>query len=75
MIKRYETGNVSRYLTDRDMNDTVYLTKPVGNFELITVERREVFLLLAAGTGITPMFGLLLFLLERRIRKWYVYYT
>lgn len=70
MIKRYNNGNVSCYLTDRIKHDVVYLTKALGDIDLRRIERKEVFLLLAAGTGITPMFGLLLFLLERRIKKW-----
>ncbi|XP_074040095.1 cytochrome b5 reductase 4 isoform X3 [Leptinotarsa decemlineata] len=69
MIKRYKNGNVSRFLTDREENDVVYLTGPLGDFDLRTIEKKETFLLLAAGTGITPMFSLLVFLLERRIRK------
>lgn len=70
MIKRYENGYVSSYLTKRTKDDMVYLTRPMGDIDLRRVEKKEVFLLLAAGTGITPMFGLLLFLLERRIKKW-----
>ncbi|CAH1119513.1 unnamed protein product [Phaedon cochleariae] len=69
MIKRYDDGNVSRYLTDRQINDVVYLTGPLGEFDIGTVEERNGFLMLAAGTGVTPMLGLLVFLLERRIRK------
>nr|CAI5823764.1 unnamed protein product [Callosobruchus analis] len=69
-IKCYPTGNMSDHLTDRDKGDIVYITRPFGDFELSRLERRDGFVMLAAGTGITPMLGLIVFLLERRIRKW-----
>lgn len=70
MIKRYDNGNISRFLADSEQNDVVYATKPMGDFDLKLLHKREIFLLLAAGTGITPMLSIILFLLERRIRKW-----
>ncbi|KAJ8950590.1 hypothetical protein NQ314_007815, partial [Rhamnusium bicolor] len=69
MIKRYENGNVSKFLTDREKSDVIHVTKPIGDFELIRIEKKESFVLLAAGTGITPMMTLLIFLLERRVKK------
>ncbi|KAJ8942028.1 hypothetical protein NQ318_002782 [Aromia moschata] len=69
MIKRYQDGNVSRYLTDREAGDLVHATNPLGDFDLKRLEMRDTFLLLAAGTGITPMLSLLVFLLDRRIKK------
>ncbi|KAG5892808.1 hypothetical protein JTB14_007310 [Gonioctena quinquepunctata] len=69
MIKRYENGNVSRILAEREKNDVVYLSAPLGDFELKRIEKKEAFLLIAAGSGITPMLALLVFLLERRIKK------
>lgn len=69
MIKRYETGAVSSTVTSREPEELVWLSKPLGDFDLKRIEKREAFLLLAAGTGITPMLSLLLFLLERRVKK------
>ncbi|KAL1497425.1 hypothetical protein ABEB36_008401 [Hypothenemus hampei] len=69
VIKRYPEGKLSKYIIDKDLNTQVEFSKPLGKFDLKLVEKRETFLLLAAGTGITPMLALILFLLERRIRK------
>ncbi|XP_076275141.1 cytochrome b5 reductase 4-like isoform X2 [Rhynchophorus ferrugineus] len=69
MVKRYSNGKMSRYITDKDMNDYFSLSRPFGGMELKTIEKRETFLMLAGGTGITPMLSLILFLLERRIKK------
>lgn len=70
MVKRYPDGNISKFLCDKNSGDLVEMSKPLGSFILQELENRETFLVLAAGTGITPMFSLILFLLERRIRKW-----
>uniref|UniRef100_A0AAR5QDZ7 Cytochrome b5 reductase 4 n=1 Tax=Dendroctonus ponderosae TaxID=77166 RepID=A0AAR5QDZ7_DENPD len=69
MVKRYPEGRISRFITDQKSEDKVQFSKPLGAMDLKTIERRETFLLLAAGTGITPMLGLIMFLLERRIKK------
>ncbi|CAH1971087.1 unnamed protein product [Acanthoscelides obtectus] len=68
-IKCYPTGNMSDHLTDRDKGDIVYLTRPFGDFDLSRLDTRDGFVMLAAGTGITPMLGLIVFLMERRVRK------
>lgn len=73
MIKRYSDGNLSKHICDKNTGDLVEMSNPLGLFNLQDLENRETFLILAAGTGITPMLSLTLFLLERRIRKWYVY--
>ncbi|XP_063916616.1 cytochrome b5 reductase 4 isoform X2 [Zophobas morio] len=69
MVKRYPDGNVSNVLGDSLTGDTIIISKPLGSFNLHSIEKRETFIILAAGTGITPMFSVILFLLERRIRK------
>ncbi|XP_018562192.1 cytochrome b5 reductase 4 [Anoplophora glabripennis] len=69
MIKRYENGNVSRFLTNSEQNDVIHITKPIGDFDLQLLRKRETYLLLAAGTGITPMLSIIQFLLERRVKK------
>lgn len=71
MVKRYADGNVSRHICDRNPGDLLEITSPLGSFDLRELENRETFVMLAAGTGITPMLAIILFLLERRIRKWY----
>lgn len=70
MVKAYPTGNISKYVCSRSKDEVMELTKPMGDFVLQNLENKEVFLMIAAGTGITPMLGLLLFLLERRTRRW-----
>jgi cytochrome-b5 reductase len=69
MVKRYPEGNLSKILGDCLTGDTVTISKPLGSFNLQDIERRETFIVLAAGTGITPMFSIIFFLLDRRIRK------
>lgn len=69
MIKRYPDGILSKFVTDKNIGDKIQVTRPLGRFDLKVVEKQETFLMLAAGTGITPMLGLILFLLERRIKK------
>lgn len=71
MVKRYPDGNLSKILGDCLTDDTFTISKPLGSFNLQKIEKRETFIILAAGTGITPMFSIIFFLLERRIRKWY----
>lgn len=70
MIKSYPNGNISKYICNKNKDDVMELSKPLGTFNLRDLENKEIFLMLAAGTGITPMLTLLLFLLERRNRKW-----
>lgn len=70
IVKNYKDGKLSKYICGKGIGDTLELTKSLGSFRLGDLEGREVFLLVAAGTGLTPMLGLLLFLLERRTRKW-----
>ncbi|CAH0564317.1 unnamed protein product [Brassicogethes aeneus] len=69
MVKRYQHGILSQYITDLKMGDTLYTSRPLGNFKLQRLEKLDKFILLAAGTGITPMLSLIVFLLERRIKK------
>ncbi|KAI4456283.1 cytochrome b5 reductase 4 family member [Holotrichia oblita] len=69
MIKSYPNGNISRFICSRNKYDVVELSRPLGTFNLVDLEQRELFLMLAGGTGLTPMLGLLSFLLERRVKK------
>lgn len=70
MIKSYPNGNISRFICGKNKYDVVELSRPLGTFNLADLEHRELFLMLAGGTGLTPMLGLLSFLLERRVKKW-----
>ncbi|KAK5641911.1 hypothetical protein RI129_010458 [Pyrocoelia pectoralis] len=69
MIKSYPNGALSKYICGKKKGDVLELSDSLGSFCLKNIENRETFLLLAAGTGITPILGVLLFLLERRIRR------
>ncbi|XP_019864664.1 cytochrome b5 reductase 4 isoform X2 [Aethina tumida] len=69
MIKKYPDGSISPYVTSLEKNEVVCCSHPIGSFDLQKLEKLDKFILLAAGTGITPMLGLITFLLERRIKK------
>ncbi|KAF5270726.1 hypothetical protein FQA39_LY01464 [Lamprigera yunnana] len=69
MVKVYSNGVVSKYICSKRMGDILEVSDPQVDFRLNVIENREIFLLLAAGTGITPMLGIIPFLLERRVRK------
>ncbi|GLV34496.1 uncharacterized protein CBL_09744 [Carabus blaptoides fortunei] len=69
MVKGYPQGMLSPYICNRSKGDIVELSRPLGSFDLRAVENKEAFLLLAAGTGITPMLSLVLFILDRRTRR------
>ncbi|XP_032518663.2 cytochrome b5 reductase 4 isoform X1 [Danaus plexippus] len=64
-IKRYDTGDLSPYLTSLKLGDLVTLSGPYGNFQLQKLKQVKVMYLIAAGSGITPMLGLLRFMLAR----------
>lgn len=70
MVKSYPKGTISKFICNKKKGDVVDISQPIGSFNLRSIDNRETFLLLAAGTGITPILGLLLFLLDRRMRKW-----
>lgn len=70
LIKGYRDGLLSSHLCSKNKGDILELSTPLGNFDLRVVEDKEAFLMLAAGTGITPMIGMMRFLLERRLRRW-----
>lgn len=69
MVKSYPNGNISKHICNKSKDEILELSKPLGTFNLRDLENRDMFVMLAAGTGITPMLTLLLFLLERRSRK------
>ncbi|XP_031354393.1 cytochrome b5 reductase 4 isoform X2 [Photinus pyralis] len=69
MVKSYSNGILSNYICGRKKGDVLEISDSLGSFSLKSLDNRETFLLLAAGTGITPILKVLLFLLERRIRR------
>lgn len=70
MVKRYPDGAMSKYVCDAIKGDFLYLSNCLTSpLMLSQLEKRVLFLMIAAGTGITPMLSLLKFLLGRRIRK------
>lgn len=70
MIKSYSQGLVSSAICNTPSGHTIEVSPVSGGFRLSHLEFKEYFLLIAAGTGITPMLSLLLFLLQRRSRRW-----
>ncbi|XP_046969385.1 cytochrome b5 reductase 4 isoform X1 [Vanessa cardui] len=64
-VKCYKTGVLSPHLTTLKIGDSVTLSGPYGNFHLQKLKRVKILYLIAAGTGITPMLGLLRFMLAR----------
>ncbi|XP_039756457.1 cytochrome b5 reductase 4 isoform X2 [Pararge aegeria] len=64
-VKRYDPGALSPRLTDMRAGDTVTLSGPYGSFQLQKLKQVKILYLIAAGTGITPMLGLLKFMLTR----------
>ncbi|XP_044759079.1 cytochrome b5 reductase 4 isoform X2 [Coccinella septempunctata] len=70
VVKRYETGRMSRYICDSEVGTELYLSRPLsGGFDPIRIHDKCRFLMLAAGTGLTPMLSLMVFVLHRRIRR------
>ncbi|XP_045537101.1 cytochrome b5 reductase 4 isoform X1 [Papilio machaon] len=64
-IKRYELGVLSPLLTSLKIGSHVTVSGPYGNFKLQKLKTVRKLFLIAAGTGITPMLGLLKFMLSR----------
>ncbi|XP_026321156.1 cytochrome b5 reductase 4 isoform X2 [Hyposmocoma kahamanoa] len=64
-IKKYEKGQMSPLLAELKSGDNVTLSGPYGNFQLQKLKAVKTIYFIAAGTGITPMLGLLRFMLGR----------
>ncbi|EDW10604.1 cytochrome b5 reductase 4 isoform X1 [Drosophila mojavensis] len=69
LIKHYEKGAVSSELKQLQPGATVQLSLPRGNFGLSALEAHRNILLLAAGSGITPILSLLRPLLKRQTNR------
>lgn len=59
LIKEYSSGKLSRKLCSLDVGDTINMSYPRGTFNTIILKKRLELILLAAGTGITPMTSLI----------------
>ncbi|XP_050666131.1 cytochrome b5 reductase 4 isoform X3 [Leptidea sinapis] len=64
-VKRYDSGLLSPYLTSLKIGDLVTLSGPYGTFQLHKLKSVKTVYFIAAGTGITPMLGLMRFMLSR----------
>ncbi|KAI5642151.1 cytochrome b5-like heme/Steroid binding domain-containing protein [Phthorimaea operculella] len=64
-VKSYPQGALSSQLVAADVGDQVTLSGPYGNFQLQKLKSVKTIYFIAAGTGITPMLGLLKFMLAR----------
>lgn len=64
-VKKYKSGCLSPHLFELNIGDVITLSGPYGKFELQKLKGVNKIYLIAAGTGITPMFGLLKFMLNR----------
>ncbi|XP_034476439.1 cytochrome b5 reductase 4 [Drosophila innubila] len=69
LIKYYENGVVSRHLHQLNPGQIVQLSLPRGNLNLSQLEAHRHILLLAAGSGITPILSLLRPLLKRQANR------
>merc|ERR1712080_760425 len=59
LVKVYPNGVLSPVLGRLEVNDLVEVSDPTGSFPLSSLDARTGLLLLAAGTGVTPMLSLL----------------
>ncbi|CAG4956086.1 unnamed protein product [Parnassius apollo] len=64
-IKRYDNGILSPMLTTLSFKDDLKVSGPHGTFALHKLKLIKTILLLAAGSGITPMLGVIKFMLSR----------
>ncbi|XP_021195006.3 cytochrome b5 reductase 4 isoform X1 [Helicoverpa armigera] len=64
-IKRYDSGALSPHLTALKAGDLITLSGSYGNFQLQKLKTVKCLYLIAAGTGVTPMLGLIRFMMSR----------
>lgn len=67
LIKTYVNGALTNFITsDLPLAHDLIISHPKGNFQLCQVKEFRRIAVLAAGSGITPMFAIFDYLLERR---------
>lgn len=65
-VKRYDAGSVSKYLHDRQIGDTLFISGPnTGGHWVDGMAKRVGFV--AGGTGITPMISIIRWILINKI--------
>lgn len=69
LIKTYNVGTLTKYLTQKSSDDVVEVSQPKGNLDLNRIKNYTKFSMFAAGSGITPMISLIEHLLERSSAK------
>lgn len=69
LIKTYNNGMLSKYLSEKTIDDLISVSQPKGNFDLNQTKNHTKFGLLAAGSGITPILSVTEYLLERSSAK------
>ena len=55
VIKRYDYGKLTCHIHDLDVGSTIEIRGPIGNFKYGCNQHSHITMI-AAGTGITPMF-------------------
>ena len=58
-IKTYSDGALTPHIEGLEVGESLEISNPVGKFRLSSIDGAKVLVLLAAGTGITPMVRLL----------------
>lgn len=58
VVKSYEKGNISKYLAGLNIGDTIQVRGPKGKF-MYAQDLSPHLLMIAGGTGITPMFQII----------------
>jgi len=64
LIKEYAKGKLSRKLCSLEANDCVEMSRPRGTFNCSVLKQKTILLMLAAGTGLTPMTSLIIWTLN-----------
>src|SRR5215813_15534899 len=65
-VKRYESGVVSKYLHDREVGDTVFMSGPNAGGHWVDGMAKKVGFV-AGGTGITPMISIIRWILAQKL--------
>uniref|UniRef100_A0A6P4ET44 Cytochrome b5 reductase 4 n=1 Tax=Drosophila rhopaloa TaxID=1041015 RepID=A0A6P4ET44_DRORH len=69
LIKRYSNGPVSSHLHDLKVGSRIQLSPPRGAFQLSELTAHRNILLLAAGSGITPILSIIQPILKRNTNR------
>lgn len=67
LVKTYPNGKLSQHLCSLHQGDSIEVSRPQGSFECWTSKTN--LILLAAGTGITPMIPIIWNALHSSIKK------